>query len=110
MVTRFAGSGKPARSGPAISAHPSAPLARWPGKMMKKLAFACAPLLALAACADEPEVVRKPDPALIERIAIANTARSETPEKLEKADRLVATVARVEPDRVAGAAEKLLAR
>ena len=78
--------------------------------MMKKLAFACVPLLALAACAAEPEPQAQPDPALIDRIALANSAEPETPEKLAKADRLVATVARVEPDRVAGAAEKLLAR
>ena len=78
--------------------------------MMKKLAFACAPILALAACSDEPEALPRPDPALIERIALANSAEPETPEKLAKADRLVAAVARVEPDRVAGAAEKLLVR
>jgi hypothetical protein len=78
--------------------------------MMKKLTF-CLPLLALAACADEPEAVPSPDPALIERIAVANTAASaETPEKIEKADKLVGAVAHVEPDRVAVAAEKLLAR
>ena len=78
--------------------------------MMKKLAFAAFPLLALAACADEPEAVPRPDPALIERIVEANSAAPETPGKLEKADKLVAAVAHVEPDRVAGAAEKLLAR
>ena len=82
--------------------------------MMKKLAFplafGLAPILALAACGAEPEPQAQPDPALIDRIAVANSARPETPEKLAKADKLVATVARVEPDRVAGAAEKLLAR
>jgi len=78
--------------------------------MMKKLAFAALPLFALAACADEPEAVPRPDPALVERLAIANTAAPEAPEKLEKADKLVGSVAHVEPDRVAGAAEKLLAR
>jgi hypothetical protein len=80
--------------------------------MMKNFAFALAPLLALAACAEQPEVLPEPDPALIERIALANTAETETrsAEKLEKADKLVAAVAHVEPDRVAGAAEKLLAR
>jgi hypothetical protein len=78
--------------------------------MMKKLAFAGLPLLFLAACADEPEVLPRPDASLVERIAIANAAEPETPEKLEKADKLVAAVAHVEPDRVAGAAEKLLAR
>lgn len=78
--------------------------------MMKKLAFAGLPMLALAACADEPAPLPQPDPALIERIAIANTAAPQTPEKIEKADKLVGAVAHVEPDRVAGAAEKLLAR
>lgn len=82
--------------------------------MMKKLAFAFAPLLAplaaLTACADQPEVVPRPDPALIERIAEANMAEPEPPEKLQKADKLVAAVAHVEPDRVEGVAEKLLAR
>jgi hypothetical protein len=78
--------------------------------MMKKLAFAALPILALAACADEPEILPQPDPALVERLAIANTAGSEAPDKLEKADKLVGAVAHVEPDRVAGAAEKLLAR
>jgi ABC-type hemin transport system substrate-binding protein len=82
--------------------------------MMKKLAFALAPILAplaaLSACADEPEAVPRPDPALVERIAVANTAETEAAEKLGKADKLVGAVAHVEPDRVAGAAEKLLAR
>ena len=78
--------------------------------MMKKLALACAPLLALAACADEPEALAQPDPALIERIAVANTAEVQAAEKVEKADKLVAAVAHVEPDRVEGVAEKLLAR
>ncbi|HYG48096.1 MAG TPA: hypothetical protein VD846_09160 [Allosphingosinicella sp.] len=78
--------------------------------MMKRFAFAALPILALAACAEEPDPLPRPDPALIERIAIANSVEPETPEKLEKADKLVAAVAHVEPDRVAGAAEKLLAR
>jgi hypothetical protein len=76
--------------------------------MMKKLAFAA--LLGLAACADEPEALPTPDAALVERLALANTAAPATPEKLEKADRLVGAVAHVAPDRVAGAAEQLLAR
>jgi uncharacterized lipoprotein YajG len=78
--------------------------------MMKKLAFACAPIALLAACAEQPEATPQPDPALIERIVEANAAEPEAPEKLEKADRLVAAVAHVEPDRVEGVAEKLLAR
>jgi hypothetical protein len=82
--------------------------------MMKKHAFALAPLLAplaaLAACADEPEAMPRPDPALIEQIALANSSANGASAKLEKADKLVAAVAHVEPDRIAGAAEKLLAR
>lgn len=76
--------------------------------MMRKPVFAL-PLLALSACADEPDVYQ-PDPALIERIALANDDAAQTPDKLAKADKLVGAVARVEPDRIAGAAEKLLAR
>ncbi|HEX8481087.1 MAG TPA: hypothetical protein VF650_04210 [Allosphingosinicella sp.] len=74
------------------------------------------PILALAACAEEPRSIPSPDPALIERIALADTAEPPEPkaaeklEKLEKADKLVAAVAHVAPERVAGAAEKLLAR
>ena len=78
--------------------------------MMKKPAFAFAPLALLAACAQEPEALPQPDPALIERIEEANSAEAGAPENLEKADRLVAAVAHVEPDRVEGVAEKLLAR
>ncbi len=77
---------------------------------MKSFGFAFVTSLLLAACADAPEPSPQPDAALIERLALANAAAPATPEKLEKADRLVATVARVEPDRVAGAAEKLLTR
>jgi uncharacterized protein YcfL len=78
--------------------------------MMKRFGFAAVTALALAACSaePEPEPVRA-DPALVERLALANTAEPEAP-KLDKADRLVAAAARVEPDRVAVAAEKLLAR
>lgn len=78
--------------------------------MMKNLALALTPLLALAACAQEPETLPQPDPALIERIALVNTVETESAGKLEKADKLVGAVAHVEPDRMAGAAEKLLAR
>ncbi|MGA9582931.1 MAG: hypothetical protein WBR13_13285 [Allosphingosinicella sp.] len=78
--------------------------------MMKKPAFALAPLALLAACAEAPDSVPSPDPALVERIAIANTAAAQSARKVEKADRLVGAVAYVEPDRIAGAAEKLLAR
>lgn len=78
--------------------------------MMKKLTCACVPFLALVACAEEPEVLPQPDPALIESLVATNTAAPATPEKLAKADKLVGAVAYVEPDRVAGAAEKLLTR
>ncbi|HEX8620811.1 MAG TPA: hypothetical protein VF718_02490 [Allosphingosinicella sp.] len=76
--------------------------------MMKRLAFTLlAGAFGVAACAAEPEP--EPDPALVERIALANAAAPEAP-KLEKADRIVAAVDRSEPDRLAGAAERLLAR
>jgi uncharacterized lipoprotein YajG len=79
--------------------------------MMKKLAFPLAPILALAACADEPETLPNPDPALVERLAVTNTAATaEIPGKLAKADKLVGAVAHVGPDRIGGAAGKLLAR
>ncbi|HEX8573328.1 MAG TPA: hypothetical protein VF759_11320 [Allosphingosinicella sp.] len=76
--------------------------------MMKRFGFASVTALALAACSAEPEPVRA-DPALVERLALANVAEPESP-KLETADKIVGAVDRVEPDRVAGAAEKLLAR
>jgi hypothetical protein len=102
--------GKRSRPSNRAPAHASFRGSRALGKAMKSLGFACATPLLLAACAEAPEPSPQPDAALIERLALANTAAPATPEKLRKADRLVATVARVEPDRVAGAAEKLLAR
>lgn len=77
--------------------------------MIRKLA-PCLPLLALAACAQEPEALPQPDPALIERLVAANTIAPAPTEKLAKADKLVGAVAHVEPDRVAGAAVSLIAR
>ena len=77
--------------------------------MMKSLAFACLAGAGLAACSAAPEPQLEPDPALVERIALANAAAPEAP-KLEKADRIVAAVDRSEPDRLAGAAERLLER
>lgn len=74
--------------------------------MMKSLGFAFAAFAGLAACAAQPDP--QPDPALVERLALANGAEPEAP-KLEKAGRIVAAVDRSEPDRVAGAAERLLA-
>lgn len=87
--------------------HPSAASVRWPVKMMKKLAFAGAAVAVLAACSEAPEP--QPDPALIERIALANTASPDAP-KLEKADRIVKAIDRSDPDRLAAPAEALLAR
>jgi hypothetical protein len=73
--------------------------------MMKRLAFAALPLL--AACAAEP--APEPDPALVERIALANGAEPDSP-KLEKADRIVKAIDRSDPDRLAAPAEALLQR
>jgi hypothetical protein len=75
--------------------------------MMKRFGFACAAFAALAACGRAPEP--QPDPALVERLALANSAAPETP-KLDKADRIVAAVDRSEPDRFAGVAQRLLER
>lgn len=76
-------------------------------KMMKRFGFACATFAALAACSAEP--APEPDPALVERIALANTASPETA-KLAKADRIVKAIDRSDPDRLAAPAEALLAR
>ena len=75
--------------------------------MMKSLAFACLAGAGLVACSAEREP--EPDPALVERIALANTADPDAP-KLETADRIVAAVDRSDPDRLAAPAEVLLAR
>lgn len=91
----------------ASPGHPSAAPVRWWGKMMKKLAFAGAAVAVLAACSEVPEP--QPDPALIERIALANTVAPDAP-KLEKADRIVKAIDRSDPDRLAAPAEALLAR
>jgi hypothetical protein len=85
-------------------AHPFREPARSAVKMMKIFGFACA-TFALAACGRAPEPT--PDPALIQHLA--EVAAPEAP-KLEKADRLVAMADRADPDRLAGAAERLLAR
>jgi hypothetical protein len=77
--------------------------------MMKRFGFACVAFAALAACAAEPEPVASADPALVERLALANTTQPEVP-KLVKADRLVAAAARTDPDRLAAPAASLLAR
>jgi hypothetical protein len=75
--------------------------------MMKRLAFASIAAAALAACGAEP--ASEPDPALVERIALANAAAPEAP-RLEQADRLVAVVDRSDPDRLAAPAAALLGR
>ena len=75
--------------------------------MMKRPAFACLAAAGLAACSAQPQP--EPDPALVERIALADAAAPEAP-KLDKADRIVAAVDRSEPDRLAAPAEALLAR
>ena len=73
--------------------------------MMKSLAFAGVAAAGLAACARAPEP--QPDPALVERVAEAAAPKSP---KLARAERLAAAVDRSEPDRLAPAAEALLAR
>jgi hypothetical protein len=77
--------------------------------MMRSFGFAGAAIAALAACADSPEPPPSADPALVEKLAVANNAAPEAP-KLDKADRLVAAAARTDPDRLAAPAESLLAR
>jgi hypothetical protein len=86
------------------STHPFREPARSEIKMMKRFGFACA-TLALAACAQAPEP--QPDPATVRRVA---EVAAPQPPKLQKVDRLVAMVDRSNPDRLAGAAERLLAR
>jgi hypothetical protein len=76
-------------------------------KMMKRLGFPLLAAAGLAACSAEREP--EPDPALVERIALANAAEPQPP-KLGKADRIVAAVDRSDPDRLAAPAEALLAR
>ncbi|HYD37809.1 MAG TPA: hypothetical protein VEA60_09360 [Allosphingosinicella sp.] len=73
--------------------------------MMKRLAFAL--LAPLAACAAEPAPEPEPDPALVERLAEA--ASPDAP-ALPEAERLAAALDRSDPDRLANAAEGLLAR
>ncbi|HEY0113544.1 MAG TPA: hypothetical protein VGB59_10395 [Allosphingosinicella sp.] len=75
------------------------------------------PLLALAAsglsaCASEAEP--QPDPAdlkiLLASLETEAAPPGEVQEKLAKADSVVAAIDRTEPDRLAGAAERLLAK
>jgi phosphoglycolate phosphatase-like HAD superfamily hydrolase len=81
--------------------------------MMKMFGFAAvtASALALSACS-RAEAEPKPDPraveALVERLE-AGGAPAEVVEKVAKADRMIVAVDRSDPDRLAGAAERLLA-
>ncbi|HEX2764018.1 MAG TPA: hypothetical protein VHM92_09305 [Allosphingosinicella sp.] len=79
--------------------------------MLKNLYFAAVTLV-LAACG-HAEAEPQPAPEVIERLA--QPAESADPkaaaqEKLEKAGRIAGVVDRTDPDRLAGAAERLLAR
>lgn len=77
--------------------------------MLKIFSFACVTFCA-SACTSQPEP--QPDPHQVERLVASLKDPAEAPaevqEKLAKADRIVATVDRAEPDRLAGAAERML--
>jgi hypothetical protein len=70
-------------------------------------------LLALWACADAPQPPPA-DPAKVKQLVASLEAEAAVPtevdEKLKKADRIVAAVDRADPNRLNGAAERLLAR
>ena len=84
--------------------------------MLKRNSFAAVTLFsALAACSSQADPLPQPDPAKVERLVMSLEAQEAAPpaamaEKLAKAERVVAAVDRSEPDRLAGAAERLLAR
>ena len=82
--------------------------------MMKRLAFAAVTIAAVSVAARSPEPEPQPEPAQIEQLlASLGTPAAPPPkvqEKLAKADSLVTAMDRSEPSRLAGAAERLLAR
>lgn len=81
-----------------------------------KILVALLPALPLAACA-EASAAPEPDPAEVERV-LARVERQgaappeieEAQDKVRKADRLVGTLERTDPDRFTRVAERLLAR
>ena len=85
--------------------------------MMKRFGFAAvtASALALSACG-RAEADPKPDPRAVETLVDSLEAEAPPPpvekaqEKLAKVDRIAVAVDRSDPDRLAGAAERLLAR
>jgi hypothetical protein len=82
--------------------------------MMKRLSFVVALGAVAALSARSPDPEPQPDPAQVERLLASIEAEQAAPdavqEKLAKADRIVTAVDRSDPDRLAGAAERLLAR
>jgi hypothetical protein len=103
-------------SGRGVARHPFRRAARSSRKMLKinhfvPVTFACA----LGACSVGETTEAEPDPAAVEQLVMSFEAAEESPpakveEKLAKAERVVAAVDRAEPDRLAGAAEQLLAK
>ena len=80
--------------------------------MMKNFALVLFAAAGLAACAGEaPEPA--PDPRQVELLVASLDVKAPPPEvqeKVAKADRIVTAIDRSEPDRLAGAAERLLAK
>lgn len=78
-----------------------------------KTLIALLTLLPLAACA-EASAAPEPDPAEVERLVASLERQSALPEKtqqkIRKAEPLVTTLQRSDPDRLTGMAERLLAR
>ena len=71
--------------------------------------------LALSACS-KAEAEPQPDPRAVEQLVASLEAEAPAPpvaeaqEKLAKVDRIATAVDRTDPDRLSGAAERLLAR